>query len=45
MTGCGNEEKGIVWPHHHPKFDLDEESFPYGVATMVQTVLDYLDRA
>jgi amidohydrolase len=42
MTGCGNAEKGITWPHHHPKFDLDEEAFPFGVATMVQTVLDYL---
>jgi amidohydrolase len=44
MTGCGNAEKGITWPHHHPKFDLDEEAFPFGVATMVQTVLDYLNQ-
>ncbi|HWV24782.1 MAG TPA: amidohydrolase, partial [Thermomicrobiales bacterium] len=43
MTGSGNEERGIVWPHHHPKFDLDEESFQYGVAVMVQTALDYLN--
>ncbi len=42
MTGCGNEEKGIVWPHHHPRFDIDEDAFQFGVATMVQTVLDYL---
>lgn len=45
MTGCRNEEKGFVWPHHHPKFDIDEESLQYGVATMVQTVLDYLNQA
>jgi amidohydrolase len=25
MVGVQNEERGIVWPHHHPKFDLDEE--------------------
>lgn len=43
MTGCRNEERGITWPHHHPKFDVDEESFQYGVAVMVQTVLDYLN--
>jgi amidohydrolase len=43
MTGCGNAEKGMDWPHHHPKFDVDEESFQYGVATLVQTTLDYLN--
>ena len=42
MTGCGNEARGIVWPHHHPKFDLDEEALGIGVAALVQTALDYL---
>jgi amidohydrolase len=42
MTGCGNEEKGITWPHHHPKFDIDEEALQYGIAVMLQTALDYL---
>lgn len=26
FTGAGNEEKGIVYPHHHPKFDFDEDA-------------------
>jgi amidohydrolase len=43
MLGCRNDEKGFNWPHHHPKFDLDEESMQYGVATMAQVVLDYLN--
>jgi amidohydrolase len=43
-VGCRNEERGIVWGHHHPKFDVDEESLGYGVATMVNTVLKYLNR-
>jgi len=43
MTGSGNADKGTDWPHHHPKFDLDEESLQYGVAVMVQTALDYLN--
>lgn len=42
MLGCRNEEKGITWPHHHPRFDIDEDSMQYGVATMAQVVLDYL---
>lgn len=44
-VGCRNEERGIVWGHHHPRFDVDEESLGYGVATMVNTVLKYLNRA
>lgn len=43
MTGCGNEEQGITWPHHHPKFDIDEDAMHYGTATLAQVVLDYLN--
>lgn len=43
MTGCGNEEKGIVWPHHHPKFDIDEDALGIGVASLVQVAIDYLN--
>ena len=42
LTGCGNEEKGIVWPHHHPKFDIDEDSLGIGVASLAQIAMDYL---
>ena len=42
-VGCRNEERGITWGHHHPKFDLDEDSMQYGTATMAQVVLDYLN--
>ncbi|MCA9832693.1 MAG: amidohydrolase [Thermomicrobiales bacterium] len=43
MTGCGNEAKGIVWPHHHPKFDLDEDALGIGVAALAQVAIDYLN--
>lgn len=43
MTGCRNEEKGIVWPHHHPKFDIDEDVLGIGVASLVQVAIDYLN--
>ena len=26
FVGAGNIEAGIVHPHHHPKFDIDEKS-------------------
>jgi len=39
--GSMNEAKGLTYGHHHPKFDIDEESLGTGVASMVQTVLTW----
>ncbi|MGF6906848.1 M20 family metallopeptidase [Fusobacterium sp. PH5-44] len=41
--GARNESKGIIHPHHHGKFDVDEDSFLYGVAFYAQYALDYLN--
>jgi amidohydrolase len=43
QVGSKNEDCGLVWGHHHPKFDLDEEFMVYGMETMVRTVLRALD--
>jgi len=32
FLGIRNEEKGIVFPHHHPKFDIDEDILDKGSA-------------
>ncbi len=32
---------GPGYPHHHPKFDLDEEVLPRGAALFAQTALDF----
>lgn len=42
MVGAGNKEKGIVYPHHHPKFTVDEDSLEYGVNIFVNAVFKYL---
>ena len=42
--GAGNVEKGITYPHHHGKFDVDEDSFVYGVAFYAQYAIDYLKK-
>lgn len=42
-VGVGNEERGIVWGHHHPKFDIDEEGMAAGLATMTGAILRYLN--
>jgi amidohydrolase len=44
MVGVRNEERGITWPHHHPRFDLDEDGMTAGIATMANAVLLYLER-
>ncbi|AKL95727.1 amidohydrolase YhaA [Clostridium aceticum] len=42
--GGGNEEKGIIYPHHNPKFDVDEEVFYRGTALLVQGAIDWLEK-
>lgn len=43
FVGCGNKSKGIIYPHHHPKFDLDEDSLEVGVKLCAQTALMFLE--
>lgn len=40
--GCRNEAKGIVYPLHHPRFDLDEECLKIGTLLQVENVLTFL---
>ncbi|HWV24781.1 MAG TPA: amidohydrolase [Thermomicrobiales bacterium] len=42
-TGTRNEDRGIVWGHHHPKFDTEEEGFVNGMATMATAAMKYLN--
>lgn len=42
FIGIGNEEKGVVYPHHHPKFDMDERALGHGVEVMVWSALSLL---
>jgi len=41
---AGNEEKGAKYPHHHPKFDIDERAMLVGAKTMASVTLDYLNK-
>ncbi len=42
-VGVQNEERGIVWGHHHPRFDLDEEGLGYGIEVMTRVAMRYLN--
>jgi amidohydrolase len=43
FIGCGNEETGIVYPHHHPRFDLDERALGYGTELFCRAAVRLLD--
>ncbi|MCL2674230.1 MAG: amidohydrolase, partial [Defluviitaleaceae bacterium] len=42
FTGGGNVAKGIIYPHHHPKFDIDEDALLFASKGLLQIALDYL---
>ena len=44
FVGSKNEERGLVWGHHHPRFDIDEAVMGVGIETMATTALRYLGR-
>ena len=41
FVGAGNEDKGAIYPHHHPKFDFDEDALSVGVEALLATYLQY----
>jgi amidohydrolase len=44
MVGTHNIERGLIYGHHHPRFDIDDEAaLPVGVATLATVALRYLN--
>ena len=43
QIGAGNEEKGIIYPHHHPRFAFDEDALEIGVELFVQSSFRLLE--
>jgi amidohydrolase len=44
-VGAGNKEKGIVYPHHHPRFTIDEDALEIGVRVFVHAAFKLLAEA
>ena len=42
--GTNNSEKGIVYPQHNARFDIDEEVLWRGSSVMAQGALDWLEK-
>ena len=41
FVGAGNRAKGIVHPHHHPRFDIDEDSLALAVEMQLRCVRSF----
>ena len=42
FIGTRNKEKGTDYPHHHPRFNIDEDTLSIGAEMHVRTALSYL---
>lgn len=42
IVGGRNAEKGANYPHHHPRFNIDEDSMPIAAEVLARSALNYL---
>ncbi|HEX6989047.1 MAG TPA: amidohydrolase [Bacillota bacterium] len=42
FLGAGNEQIGAAYPHHHPRFEIDESILVSGVKILLKAALDLL---
>ena len=42
FVGAGNVSRGFDKPHHNPRFDIDEDCLPIGVATLAASAMEIL---
>jgi amidohydrolase len=43
FLGAGNSQKQADYPHHHERFNIDEDALEIGVALYAQYAIDYLN--
>jgi amidohydrolase len=41
-VGSANPQKGLDAPHHHPRFDIDEDALPCAAALMAAAIMNFL---
>jgi amidohydrolase len=42
IVGAHNEQKGAHYPHHHPRFTIDEDAMPTAVEVVARAAMDFL---
>jgi amidohydrolase len=43
FVGAGNQNEGILHPHHHPKFDIDERSMLQASKLLLSMAINFMD--
>jgi amidohydrolase len=43
FVGAGDPEKETVYPHHHPRFDIDENALRIGVELIVKSAVNFFE--
>jgi amidohydrolase len=43
FLGCSNPTVGSDWPHHHPRFTIDEAALPHGMEILGRAALELLN--
>jgi amidohydrolase len=43
FVGAGDPEKETVFPHHHPRFEIDEKALRIGVELIVRSALNFFE--
>ncbi len=43
LVGARNPQVGACYPHHHPRFNIDEEALPRGAALYAQYAMHWLE--
>lgn len=42
IVGARNEQKGATYPHHHPRFTIDEDAMPTAVEVLARAAMNFL---
>lgn len=42
IVGASNSDESTHYPHHHPRFAIDEDSMPIAAEVLTRSALDYL---
>ena len=42
IVGAENAAKGANYPHHHPRFNIDEDALPTGIEVLARAAMEYL---
>jgi amidohydrolase len=42
IVGARNEQKGANYPHHHPRFNIDEDAMPIAVEVLARAAMNFL---